>query len=252
VTEIAFPPSSKYQSIAVNIKIARDEVEIGECEREEIAQLAREGQVLPTDHYWHEGMEGWRLVSELLESEALPAAALPKPIFWNWRRVAAAIVGVAAIATGLGLGLLIFSRASRPEIPRLGVEATTVLERTDTALRTKATNELIAKLDKLPTVASPPSYTFYNDVSIVIPDPPASLTVRIRGRESVLDPATGQVTSHGNFVLTADFQQHKWFFKSYFASDSDFVRGTTTATGKNDQDLVPPAIVSLLGLQVKK
>ena len=49
--------------------LARDGEELGECERHDLAQLVRENQVQTTDHYWHEGMTEWRLVSDLLTEE---------------------------------------------------------------------------------------------------------------------------------------------------------------------------------------
>ncbi|MGZ5503300.1 MAG: GYF domain-containing protein [Chthoniobacterales bacterium] len=54
----------------MTIYIARDGEEIGECERQDLEQLTREGQVLPSDYYWHEGMEDWRTVGDLLATSA--------------------------------------------------------------------------------------------------------------------------------------------------------------------------------------
>ena len=55
----------------VNVFIARDGVEIGEYSRESIANLVRSGDIQPTDHYWHEGMESWALISEMLGLRAI-------------------------------------------------------------------------------------------------------------------------------------------------------------------------------------
>ncbi len=61
--------------------LARDGEELGECERQDLAQLVREAQVQTTDHYWHEGMTEWRLVSDLLaeETPAEKATRVLKP-----------------------------------------------------------------------------------------------------------------------------------------------------------------------------
>lgn len=56
--------------------LARDGEELGECERQDLAQLVREDQVRATDHYWHEGMTEWRVVSDFLAEEE--AAAVEK------------------------------------------------------------------------------------------------------------------------------------------------------------------------------
>ena len=61
----------------MNVRIARDGVEIGECDWEDLEQLVNEGQVLTTDHYWYEGMPDWRLLADLVgleESDPKPAA----------------------------------------------------------------------------------------------------------------------------------------------------------------------------------
>lgn len=53
----------------MEIFIARDGVEIGECDERDLPQLAREGQLQPTDHYWREGMETWLRLGDLLPPE---------------------------------------------------------------------------------------------------------------------------------------------------------------------------------------
>jgi hypothetical protein len=263
----------------VNVKIARDGVEIGECDWDDLEQLLNEEQVLPTDHYWYEGMPDWRLLADLISlAESEPAAPQspsdwetgefavppPRPVDWDSGEpatsppafprpsIATVAIGCAvAAAVAIVLYLLVVFSDRRPDTPLPASAPTPDLDRTDTALRARAKNQLIARLDKLPVVASPPSYTFYNDLSLAIPKPPASLTARIRGWENVVDPVTKQITSHTNFVVTADFRQERWFFKYYHASVNDLAHGTTTDTEIDDRDIVPPAIVSLLGLQVK-
>lgn len=46
------------------IKISRNGVDKGEYELWQIALLIKTGEVLSTDHYWHEGMIAWKKVSE--------------------------------------------------------------------------------------------------------------------------------------------------------------------------------------------
>jgi hypothetical protein len=70
----------------VNVRIARDGVEIGECDWKDREQLVNEEQVLPTDHYWYEGMEDWRLLNGLeliAKLDKLPAVATAPSYNWN-------------------------------------------------------------------------------------------------------------------------------------------------------------------------
>jgi hypothetical protein len=60
----------------VTVYIARDGAEIGECRRGDVAELVREGELLPSDHYWYEGMENWLRLEELLESQVAKRAEL--------------------------------------------------------------------------------------------------------------------------------------------------------------------------------
>jgi hypothetical protein len=57
----------------VNVFIARDGVEIGECWYDEVAQLTRAGEIRLTDHYWHEGMDAWGVVADLREQQIAEA-----------------------------------------------------------------------------------------------------------------------------------------------------------------------------------
>ena len=45
----------------MNISISRDGAEIGEWTEERVCSLYKEGQLLPTDLYWKEGMAEWEL-----------------------------------------------------------------------------------------------------------------------------------------------------------------------------------------------
>lgn len=45
------------------IKISRNGVDKGEYELWQIALLIKTGEVLSTDHYWHEGMTEWKMLS---------------------------------------------------------------------------------------------------------------------------------------------------------------------------------------------
>jgi hypothetical protein len=47
------------------VKISRDGKEIGTYEAKEAVRLLVSGALRETDHYWHEGMTSWALVSDL-------------------------------------------------------------------------------------------------------------------------------------------------------------------------------------------
>ena len=250
----------------MNVRIARDGVEIGECDWEDLEQLVNEGQVLTTDHFWYEGMDDWRLLDDLIgleESEPKPSAPVPDYVAWDSDETVAPPPilrrpSIAAVATGcavaaaaiLALYLIVAFSAKRADTPFPAVDLKTNLERTDADLRNRATSELVAKLNKLPVVATAPSYTTYDSLSIMIPEPPAPLIVTIRGTENAVNPETHAAMSRTDFVVTADYRQDRWFFKYYRASGNDLVHGIVTEIERDDKYPIPPAIVSLLGLQV--
>lgn len=251
----------------MNVRIARDGVEIGECDWEDLEQLVNEGQVLRTDHYWYEGMPDWRLLDDLIGlegSEPKPVAPLldyvewdsgepiaPRPVLRS-PSITAVAIGCAVVVIAItAFYLVVIFRGNRSEIPRAVTDATTVLERTDVGLRSKATSDLATRLSKLPTVAASPSNAFYDSLSIEFPNPPASLTAAIRGTETVVDPKTRNTISRADFIVTADFREGKWLFKYYHAMVNDLANDTATEIDRDDQYPIPPAIVSLLGLQVK-
>ena len=65
------------------IKIARAGNVIGEFSADSIASLIQSGTLLPSDHYWKNGMSGWALLGPLTnwEKTALPSEPPPVPSF---------------------------------------------------------------------------------------------------------------------------------------------------------------------------
>jgi len=214
----------------------------------------------------------------LEESEPKPAAPLPssdwearefansppRPVEWETsepvgpapavRRpsLAAVAIGCALLVVAVTICYLaVIFRANQSEIPRSVTDGTTVLERIDATVRTRATNQLISKLKELPTVAAQPSNTFYDSLAITILDPPAPLSVLIRGTETTVSPETHEAISRTDFVVTADYRQERWFFTSYHASANDLVHKTAVRIERDDRYPIAPAIVSLLGLEVR-
>jgi len=51
----------------MNISISRDGAEIGEWTEERVCSLYKEGQLLPTDLYWKEGMAEWESLTTFVK-----------------------------------------------------------------------------------------------------------------------------------------------------------------------------------------
>lgn len=60
---------------SLTIYFARDGQQTGSFSWEDARTRVRSGEIEPTDHYWHEGMVEWKLVSE--SNLVRPAAARP-------------------------------------------------------------------------------------------------------------------------------------------------------------------------------
>jgi len=60
------------------IAFARKGHEIGQHPEEDVPSLLASGEILPSDHYWHEGMTEWRQVYERWSEPEAPEATPPK------------------------------------------------------------------------------------------------------------------------------------------------------------------------------
>jgi hypothetical protein len=69
------------------VTFARDGQEIGQHDESAVAALLATGQLLPSDHYWHEGLAGWGVAGERVwptppppaETSVPPARLTPVP-----------------------------------------------------------------------------------------------------------------------------------------------------------------------------
>jgi hypothetical protein len=61
----------------MTVSISRDGVELGEWPEEEIRLYFKEGRLLPTDHYWKEGMTEWSTLDKFIKPP--PPAAIKEP-----------------------------------------------------------------------------------------------------------------------------------------------------------------------------
>jgi endonuclease/exonuclease/phosphatase family metal-dependent hydrolase len=62
------------------VSFAREGQEIGQHPEEAVPLLLKSGELLPTDHYWHEGMAEWSLVGERWPSQPTTAARKAGPV----------------------------------------------------------------------------------------------------------------------------------------------------------------------------
>jgi hypothetical protein len=274
----------------VDVFIARDGVEIGECREEDLAQLAREGQLQATDHYWREGMETWRQLRELLPPEtweAKPAAepevqkeepalataslAATQPIaidepparavsaipFWRSRQFRIATIAFAVVLV-LAIAVYFFAARGAERRARSAAFFPSAQEKprvSDDAVRDKAVAELREKIARLPERPTAPLHTFYYDVTVNMQK---SLSLRvpwtalIRGREDTVDPETNKTTVHTEFILEAEYRNGEWLFKQYHGTANDMVKEETTQIEIDPRGPVPPSVVGLLGLKVSE
>jgi hypothetical protein len=256
----------------VNVFIARDGVEIGECPRDEVANHLRSGEILETDHYWHEGMEAWGRIDDLLgirsvrryaEPYAPPVIAPPPqpaeevgppPPPKNWRLIGATALGASLAVIALGAFLI------KPDGPAGGERAEVSLrnpaaspELTYEQVRDKAAAELQQALDRLPKKAAPPSHTFYYDTSATMNrglSPRKPWSAVIRGSEQTVDAATEQTVSRTDFTVLAEYSDGAWTYSSYQGSLMNLADAVTTTAEHNAETSAPPGVVAMLGLRI--
>jgi hypothetical protein len=64
----------------MKISVAREGVEIGDWTEEEIRVFLQDGQLLPTDYYWREGMTEWKSLSGLVKPPLPGVSVAEAPI----------------------------------------------------------------------------------------------------------------------------------------------------------------------------
>jgi hypothetical protein len=166
------------------------------------------------------------------------------------------VIGVAAVALLVTLNSRSLQKA--PSVPSPwtswftyeegGVDGTGGVENeTAAAIRERATDQLVARLNQLPNAAAP-GKTFYNNLAIQIPEPTAELIVTITGVENALDQDTMEPRSRTDFVLVARWREGTWVMRHYRERLHDLVHLTTTESEKEFGHPVPPAIAAFLGI----
>ena len=274
----------------LTVYIARDGAEIGECRRADVEQLIREGELLPTDHYWHEGMPDWLPLAGLQQPEPAaveriaqlattqrietePEQAPPQretpptssPPSWRTLTItpelrkhliiAALICGGFILALVIAVLVIRFGHDATPVRPAAVSEPTPIVDREeDLKLRDKAAGELRAKLEALPARAEPPLHTFYYDVSVNMRrsgSPRTPWEALVRGSENTVDPQSEQTTKRTEFLLRTEYRDGQWTFKHYKATARDFITPEEREEEHDEMTVTPPALVTMLGLKVE-
>ena len=249
----------------MEVFIARDGEVIAECQHQELEAHALAGEVLPTDHYWHDGMSEWGLLEDFLDPNAWAAdESQPPPTATKFSALALAkrllVPGAICLAFVLAGGLLIyFTNSNSPDAEKTAARALAAAAPTprgaeaDLQLRDKAAAELRQKIETLPARAAPPLNTFYYDVSVHMKKTfshRTPWTATIKGGENVVDPGTESTLRRTEFILTADYENGTWLYKGYRASTTNLADFTTLEVQETEDTPTPPSIVGLLGLEM--
>ena len=268
----------------MKVFIARGTEDIGSFPQEQLPQLARTGEIKRTDTYWHDGMDTWEPLSDLLgravwepggrdaaggpdatstaqgpdlspmgaaKPPPKPRVASPAPT--DWRKIAAAFV-IILIAVII-LGLLVIkpdTESMEPAGTSSAGNRAPAARASSSVVREKVTDELRQRIERLPKAPVPPLNTYYFDVSIDVTETSAMrapYVASIRGRENVVDPETKETMSQTEFNLTAEFAAGEWVYKSYNATTLNVADRTTTAVRHDSMRSAPPVLVAVLGLK---
>jgi uncharacterized protein DUF4339 len=247
----------------VNVFIGRDGVELGEYPRAELDARARRGELEEGDYYWHEGMDAWRPLNELLGPEAWTPEepALPPPK--EWPRISSQqLIVLGAVAFGVLLLMAIvayflFRDPSAFEIAAMNSmqkAAPPLTVQTQNQIRDKAAADLKQRIERLPGRPTPPLNTFYYDVRVNMQRTLSSTVpwnAVMTGEENIVDPATQQTIQHTNFILTTEYRDGHWTFTHYQASTASVTSSSTTEMEADEDSPTPPSIVGMLGLKIK-
>ncbi len=247
----------------MEVFIARDGVIIAELPHQDLEERAQAGEVLPTDHYWHDGMTEWLLLSDFLaagawdvEEPAEPAAPPLSRSAMAKRALAAA--GVCMAFALVGWLLIHFSNSNSPEADQTAARSLQAVAPipldadADLKLREKAAAALRQKIETLPARPSPPLNTFYYDVSVHMKKTfsiRTPWTATIRGGENTVEAGTENTLRRTEFILLADYADGVWLYKGYRASSTNLADFTTSEVEEAADTMTPPSIVGLLGLK---
>ena len=272
----------------MNVFIARGTLDVGRFPQEQLPALARQGVIRRTDTYWHKGMDGWEPISDLLgpavwepgndtavldpigarveQSNASSSAGsapdsaegsseTPPP-----RGMARALVAIISLAAVIGLAALGYllimpdNDSMEPVPAQLSPRSSPPPAQDTLAIREKALADLRQRLERLPEQPSPPLNTYYYDFTTEMNETFDARTpwkAVIRGRENVLMPDSSETLSRTEFVLTADYTDGEWVYKTYSGATLNTQDQTTTELQHDEMRLAPPVVVGILGLKTR-
>lgn len=237
----------------MQIYIARDGAEIGEYPREKVAELARAGQLLPNDYYWHEGMVDWLFLSDLLGPDGWKP--LPPTPFYQHRFAIPAAICAAFLIAGL-IGIFLINSGKPEGVTKVAslrpASPVTPSQQSDAEVRDKAAADLDQKIERLPGSATPPWNTSFYDITINMQKSLAHhtpWTAIVRGSENIVDPTTEQTTKRTQFTLITDYHEGAWTFRHYRATATDLTNSAITEIEDDENAPTPPSIVGMLGLK---
>ena len=160
----------------MDVWIARGGVEIGAFRQADLGDLARAGELEPTDHYFCDGMEDWDLLESLLGAETWNPPEPPPPPPSPLRQLRFPLLGAVGLIVLMVaiVASFFYLRTSRSRVAQTAATAENIERQSDPArnnrLRDKAAAELRAKIEKLPDKPSAASNVFYYGFWITMKD----------------------------------------------------------------------------------
>ncbi|MGZ4966793.1 MAG: GYF domain-containing protein [Chthoniobacterales bacterium] len=244
----------------MKVWIARDGLEIGAYEEQDLFDCARSGELQPIDYYWKPGMEKWEPLKALLGADPWEIVDTPSvqplpPLAELIHQPRVLVIGAFILCVVAGIAVSFIHRGRMREEQVKQVQTTEAddqsVEAREKRLREQAIAELHKKIEKLPDASAPGSNVFYSGFHLTFTDtssPIVPLMATISGAEEIIDPETKETLWRSNFVLEAIYRG-EWTFRHYRAVTTN-VKGGSTRQEENDESTPNlPMVAYNLGLK---
>ncbi len=239
----------------MNVWIARDGETIGEYPRESLDLLAQSSELQTTDHYWHEGMENWRQLDELLgESAWQPPAKVFLPSYPRRKLAFAIAIAGAGLTVACVLAYLLSSRnwtvAQKAAAPSVATTHTPFPTKVviDLIVRQRAISELNERIKDLPAAPGPSIRSYYTGVAVAASPESSPLTATVTGTEEVVDPSSLEFLWHIPFILTAEYVDGAWRYVGLRAYGTNVAENATYEFNSAGTSSAAPNLARMLGL----